>query len=90
VKAPIAAGEAFHTHQVVPTFQISMARYTHPKKAARRMPCRSIHNKGTKAKKIKKVNGETGHAANKSNPLAADKRKRDKFFKIGQCVYCRL
>ena len=72
--APIAPGNVeLMIHQVVETFQKSMAKYIHRKKFLLLMPCISIQNNGMKAKKIKKVSGEIGQAANSNMPESKER-----------------
>src|SRR6185436_1867986 len=67
--APIAPGNVeLMIHQVVETFQNSIAKYTHRKKLLLLMPCISIQNNGMNAKKIRKVSGEIGQAAKSNMP----------------------
>jgi hypothetical protein len=66
-------GDANHIHQVVLTFQINMARYKQPKYLAllifKLLKC----NSGINAKKIRKVNGDIGQAANNKKPAAMER-----------------
>jgi len=67
--APIAPGNVeLIIHQVVDTFQNSMAKYIHRKKFLLLMPCISIQSNGMKAIKIRKVSGEMGQAAKSNMP----------------------
>jgi hypothetical protein len=62
-------------HQVVERFQINIDRYVQPKNPDLLMPCFSIQRRGTKAKKIKKVSGDTGQEAYSNKPDARDKKR---------------
>ena len=61
----------FQIHQVVVAFQTNKAMNIYRKKWFFLGTVSATNNIGTNAKKIIKVNGETGHAANNNNP---DKR----------------
>jgi len=58
----------FQIHQVVQAFQIKCARKLYQKKWDFFKPLSAINSKGTNPKKIKKVKGDTGQAANSSKP----------------------
>lgn len=66
------AGLAFHIHQVVATFQISIWMYAIPKNFFHPGVLSSTYRRGNHAMKIKNVNPDSGHAAyNKILPMTA-------------------
>ena len=80
--APMAPGSVeLMIHQVVDTFQMSMAKYTQRKKFRLLMPCSSIHKSGMKAMKMRKVSGETGQAAKSKIPESDERMPGCIFFK---------
>ena len=73
----------FHIHQVAAAFQVSMARKQSRKKNLLCTTFSARYSNGIKAMNIKKVNGDTGHAAHNKTP---DKKLRPKaavFFIFG-------
>jgi hypothetical protein len=58
----------FQIHQVVLAFQISILKKICQKKADFFCSPSAINSKGVNPKKIRKVNGDTGQAANSNNP----------------------
>ena len=67
--APTAPpGEAFQIHQVVARFQMKRFSRSRKKKLDRSCVFASSQNNGTRAIKMRKVNGLTGHAANNNKP----------------------
>ena len=67
--------ELFQIHHVVKVFQISNAMKAYSENCFLLVVLSAMNNRGTNAKKIKKVNGDTGHAADKRMP---DKMARPK------------
>ena len=70
-------------HHVVDTFHINMDTYVQMKKFLLLMPCISIQNNGTKATKMRKVSGDTGHAANSNKPEANERMPGCILFNFG-------
>ena len=67
--------DAFHIHQVVATFQVNMVIYVSAKNLRLLFTLSSIHSNGIHAIKMRKVRGETGHAAHSKIPLVSASRK---------------
>ena len=71
IQANVAAGVAFHTHQVVATFHTKKAKNesqnTRPLSPCAMRP--SINNKGTKAMKTAGAMPHVGHAAVSNPPV---------------------
>lgn len=60
----------FQIHQVVPTFQINKLKKANPIKVLIFVVECATQSKGTNAKKMQKVKGDTGQEATSSKPLA--------------------
>ena len=74
----------FQIHQVVMAFQVSSVIKAYTKKLLRCCTISARYNKGRKAIKIRKVNGDTGQLAHNSNPDKRLKPVYDRFFKAGK------
>ena len=82
IMAPIApAAVAFHIHQVVPAFQMSILSSVNRKNLILFFSWSAIDSNGTHAKKMRKVKGETGHAATSSKPVRILNISEEYFFK---------
>ena len=88
-KAAIAPGcDAFHIHQVVATFQVNMVIQVSAKNCRLLFTRSSINSNGIHATKMRKVRGETGHAAHNKIPLMKARKRFCERFKIN--VYVKI
>ncbi len=81
--ATAPGGDAFHIHQVVAAFQMSIVIKQYRKKCNLFSVISAKNNNGINAMKINIVREETGHEAHKNMPDKILKLSGENFFKTG-------